>query len=84
MSSLFSRNYLDLARVGMLLLMALVVHGQYGDPYDNDLRDDDVTRRMLLAMSVFTYMGFVSFLRMTYLPFALFGTYTRESFEVVL
>ncbi|CAB9517413.1 expressed unknown protein [Seminavis robusta] len=65
-------NYTDIVRIGLLFVLALIIHGSYYDPYDKEDSDEYLVRRMLLAMAVFVYMGLVSFLRITYLPFALF------------
>lgn len=59
-------NLTDIARIAMLFVTASALENLTDDS------DESVTRRILLAAGVFIYVGAVSFLRATFLPFALF------------
>lgn len=68
-------NYIDIVRIGLMVLLALVLGGEEGSASiwdDSDEEGRSHLRSFLLAVAVFMYLGLVSFLRITYLQFALF------------
>ena len=66
-------NYVDIVRICMLVILALVLRAddRRGE-MDHDEEYTKFLRRFLVALAVFMFIGFLSFLRITYLQFALF------------
>ena len=63
-------NYTDLVRICMLALLSGILQAE--DFEDDDEQYTYFLRRFLVALAVFMFVGFLSFLRITYLQFALF------------
>jgi len=71
-------NYLDVIRLALLVVLVIYQRGEFNvdvqESFSLGATKEDLIfeRRLLLATAVFIFIGLVSFLRMTYLPFALF------------
>lgn len=66
-------NYMDLVRICMLVMLALILQADEAEDFGaSDEQYTKYIRRFLVALAVFMFLGLLSFLRITYLQFALF------------